>query len=170
VNIMIRRDWILGGLLALLPAVSQAAILMMVDGVIGPSKVTGYGGWFPVQAINWSIDRSKAAEPHSVAVTLDSSATVATLIQLSATGAPSKKIVFDVVSQESDAALQLHARFSCEDAYIRSSATHADSDRRPVVSLTIQCGRLTWENYDFGTSKAVTAVGKGSWNFRTNTP
>ena len=168
---MIRRALLLAGFLAMTPAISQAAVLMMVEGVIGPSKTTGYSGWFNLNAFSWSIDRSKTAEPHDVSVVLDSSATVATLIQASANGASLKKMVFDSLHIVSgDAAMLLDSRVTCEDPLVRASSVSQDENDRAVVELRIRCGRLAWELYDYNSSKGVATLAKGSWNFRTNTP
>jgi hypothetical protein len=166
---MRRRGGLLAGLLALLPAVSQAAMFMLVDGVPGPSKYTNYGGWFSVDSAQWFIDRTKAGEPHSIVVTLRSSAQTAALIQLSASGAILKRIVVDHVST-SEAAPVLNNRLTCDDAQIRSSSTSGDSDDIAQIELKILCGRLAWENFDYNAQKTLAAQGKGSWNFKTNTP
>ena len=169
---MIRRALVLGALLTLAPALSQAAIRMMVEGISGPSKTTGYSGWFELNSLSWSIDRSKTAEPHEIAVTLPASAAVATLIQLSAAGVSAKKMVFDTLHGFApDASFLLDSRVTCEDPTIRASTTAGSSDDRSNVALHIRCGRLVWELYDYGKDSKVAALaGKGSWNFRTNTP
>ena len=167
---MNRRGWLLGALVALSPAVSQAAALMLVDGVVGPSKTAGYAGWFNLEAYNWSIDRSKTPEPHTFNVVLVVSAAAATLIQASASGALPKKIVVDQL-ESVDGGFLLNGRLTCEEPAIRASATAGDPDDRARLNLKIQCGRLAWEYFDYNsTSKALVASGKGSWNFKTNTP
>lgn len=167
---MNRRAWLLGALVALSPAVSQAAALMLVDGVIGPAKLPGYAGWFHLEAFSWSIDRSKTSEPHGFNVVLVASATTAALVQASASGAMAKKIVVDQVFMADGSALQLRSRLACEEPFIRASSVSADADDSARMSFKIQCGRLAWEYFDYNDNKSLAATGKGSWNFKTNTP
>lgn len=158
------------GLLALFPGVSQAAMFMLVEGVTGPSKMPNYVGWFIVDNASWSIDRAKVAEPHSLIVALRSSAGTAALIQLSASGVPLKRIALDHVSVAEGTATLIMERLACEDPIIRSSGVSADADDFAQVQLKIRCGRLAWENFDYNSQKKVAAAGKGSWNFKTNSP
>jgi hypothetical protein len=95
---MIRRGWILGGLLALAPAVSQAALVMLVDGVRGPSTVLNHVGWFDIRSVNWGLERGSPTAPQSFSVVLESSAAVATLMQASASGTSLRKIVVDTLA------------------------------------------------------------------------
>ena len=169
---MIRRAWILGGLLALSPAVSQAALLMLVDAVPGTATLPGYVGWFTLRSLQWGIDRSNTATPHSVHVTLEVSAGTATLHQAAATGGAFKKIAIDQVSTVDGGNVTLVTRLICEESLIRATSTGHDSDDRGVIALDIRCGRLAWEYFDYssGTPKTLVRQGKGSWNFKTNTP
>lgn len=167
---MIRPAWILGGLLGLSPAVSQAALLMLVDGIPGPATLTGYTGWFNIESLQWNIDRS-GTTPHRLLVTIDVSANTALLHQLAANGSILKRIAIDQVSAQ-EASVALNARYTCEEPTIRSSTTSHQSDQRGMIALDIRCGRLAWEYFDYapGTPKTLLRQNKGSWNFKTNTP
>jgi hypothetical protein len=168
---MIRRVCILGACLALLPAVSQAALVMLVEGVPGPSKVQNYSGWFILDSVEWGIGRSNVAAPHTLTVSLVFSANVATLAQASASGAVFRKIAVDQISAAVENAPQLVSRLVCEEASIREFSSSADSNDRAQVELDIRCARLTWEGFDYDSqNKALAKGAKGSWNFKTNTP
>ena len=169
---MIRRGWILGALLALSPAVSQAALFMLVDNVPGPATLPAYTGWFVIDSLSWNIDRSNTAAPHKLAVSLVVSAGTATLHQAAAVGGVFKKIAIDQVDIGEAPTPTLHARLTCEEALIRSSSTSHDSDDRGRIELDIRCGRLAWEYFDYaaGGTKTLLRQGKGNWNFKTNTP
>lgn len=166
---MIRRGWMLAGLLVLLPGVSQAAMFMLVDGFPGPSKYASYAGWFSVDSAQWFIDRTKAGDPHALVVVLRSSAQTAPLIQLSASGAILKRIVVDHVST-SEATPVLHGRVTCDEVQVRSSSTSGNAEDVTRIELKILCARFAWEYFDYSATKALAAQGKGSWNFKTNTP
>lgn len=166
---MKHRNWLAGACAAFLPVVSQAAAMMMVDRVTGPSKMTNYVGWFFADSASWSIDRAKVAEPHSFSVTVQSSAGAAALLQISASGTSVKRIVLDQLAT-SDGGSVVMQRLTCEDALIRSSAVHVPPEPRALIELKIQCGRLLWEHFDYSDQKTIIAAGKGSWNFKTNTP
>lgn len=166
---MFRRALVLGGLLALSPAVSQAALFMLVDGVPGPSTFTGYVGWFNIKSLKWNIDRSSAT-PHSVRVTVEVSANTATLHQAAANSGVLKRIAIDQITSQ-DATGVLVARLTCEEPTIRSSSTAHQPDQQGVIELDIRCLRVVWEYFDYNSqTKTVTKGGKGSWNFKTNTP
>ena len=168
---MIRRGWILGCLLALSPAVSQANLLMLVDNLPGTSTLSGYAGWFVLDGMSWNIDRSNSATPHQMTVALEVSANTATFHQLAANGTVFKRVVIDYVEIMGDAATPLLvARLSCEDLIVRSSSTSQDRDERGKIELDFRCGRLAWEYYDYTSSKTPARKGTGSWNFKTNTP
>ncbi len=164
---MIRCALILGGLLAPLPAISQTALVLLVDGVPGPSTIADHSGWFTLNNAVWGIDRSNASAPHTLSVSLDLSANVATLAQASANGTLFRKIVIDNVFQL-DKPL-LISRLTCEEALIREYSSSAEAADRTRVKLDIRCTKLTWENFDYA-SGALVRGAKGSWNFKTNTP
>jgi hypothetical protein len=165
---MIRRAWVLGGLLALSPAASQAALLMLVDGVTGNSTLTGYAGFFNLGSLQWNIDRS-GTTPHAVHVTLEVSANTALLHHYAANGTIVKRIAIDQVAQQ-DTSVQLMARYICEEPVIRSTSTSHHADQRGVIALDIRCTRLAWEYFDYAVGKTLSRQAKGSWNFKTNTP
>jgi hypothetical protein len=166
---MFRRALVLSGLLALSPAVSQAALLMLVDGVPGPATLAGYAGWFDIENLQWNIDRSSAT-PHSVHVTVRVSASTATLHQAAANAGVLKRIAIDQVRSVDSAAL-LVARLTCEEPTMRSTTTSHQADELGMISLDIRCARVLWEYFDYNAqTKTVSKAGKGSWNFKTNTP
>lgn len=168
---MIRRVWILGGLLALAPAVSQAALVMLVDGVPGPSTVLNHVGWFDIDSVSWSIERGNTTAPQKFVVVIKSSAGVATLMQASASGTGLKKIVIDTVFTGNSSASQvLDSRLTCEGTHILNFGASGHAQDREQVSLSLQCGRILWEKYDYTSAGQPSKSGKGSWNFKTNTP
>ena len=166
---MTRRSWWLGACAALLPGLAQAAALMMSEGVTGSSKVPGYAGWFEIRAYSWGIDRSKTAQPLEFNVVLEWTAPVATLVQASVSGSILKKLIIDHLAV-ADSSLLLTSRLTCEEASLRATANSAQAAERAVGQVSVQCARLTWEYFEYNSSKALTASGKGSWNFKTNTP
>jgi type VI protein secretion system component Hcp len=166
---MIRRSWWLGACAALLPGLAQATALMLVDGVTGSAKLQGYAGWFEIRAYSWSIDRSKTAQPLQFNVEYEWTAPASTLAQLAVTGTILKKIVIDQVAPI-DGGLLLVSRVTCDEASFRTTANSTSASDRSVGDLQVQCGRLQWEYFDYATNKGLTATGKGSWNFKTNTP
>lgn len=167
---MIRRVCALGAFLALLPAVSQAALLLMVEGVPGPATLPGYTGWFNADSVAWGIERANAAAPHTLSVSLELTANLATIAQVSASNAAFKKIVVDQVSFQNGGTPQLAARLTCEEASVRAFSSSADSDDRAQIQLDIRCGKLVWENFDYTPQGQPLRTAKGSWNFKSNTP
>jgi hypothetical protein len=169
---MILRRWPLAACLALLSLPAHSGNLMMVDGIVGPSTVAqAYAGWFDVDTLAWGIDRSEPTGPSIVTVVIQSSAATAALAQPAASGAGLKRIVFDEISLGQQS-IQVTARVQCEEALVRSyhSASVPTVAGRAKVSLTIACGRITWEYFDYAGTGPPSKSGKGSWNFRTNTP
>ena len=169
---MILRRWRLAACLALLSLPAQSANLMMVEGIIGPSTTApAYAGWFDVDTLSWGIDRNEPSGPSIVTVVMQSSAAAAALAQPAASGAALKRIVFDEVQLEHQS-IQVTARVQCEEVLIRAyhSASAHTATGRAKISLTISCGRIAWEYFDYGGAGQPSKSGKGSWNFKTNTP
>jgi len=167
---MARRHLFLGTCLALLPLASQAAHVMLVDGIQGTSTKPNYSGWFDATAVSWSIDRASTAAPHGFDVTLESIAATASLAQLGASGTGIKRIVVDTVfPSSSNSSFLLHWRLTCEEAVIRVFAASASTNQRFTMQLRIQCGKLSWEGYDYQNDTLLRSA-KGSWNFKSNTP
>lgn len=166
---MFRRALVLGGLLALLPTMSQAALVMLVEGVTGSSTIPNHVGWFNVDSVQWAIERGNPARPQAFVVALESTSAMATLMQASASGTGLKKIVIDVLytSQEP---LTLDSRLTCEDPLIRDFSAVLQPAHRERVSLSVQCGRIAWEKFDYTANGQLLRQAKGSWNFKTNTP
>lgn len=169
---MICRVWILGGLFALLPTVSNAALMVMIDGIAGPNRQAPYGGWFVAEAVSWGYERGNTAKPFALTVSMEQSGVgFANIAQAAFSGAILKKIVIDMVEFiGQDGQLMVTSRLSCEEALLRSSNTAADSGDRPKVEFELSCAKFSWENFDADKNGAVFGAGKGSWNFKTNTP
>lgn len=167
---MIRRALVLGGLLALLPAVSHAALLLMVEGVPGTTTLPGYTGWFNAENSAWGIDRSNAAAPHTLSVSLELTANLATVAQASAQGATFKKIVVDQLATLSGENFKLVSRLTCEEALVRAYSSSSAAADRAIVQLDFRCGKLLWENFDYTSQGQPLKSAKGSWNFKANTP
>jgi len=170
---MIRRGCILGVLLAFLPAVSQAAVMFMIDGVPGPAKLPGYGGWFVADAYSVGVDRGNAAKPQAIEVHMTQEAAVATLFQVGAGMGTFKKIVLDVIDIDGDSSstIKLLSRLTCEEATLRQIAASAEGDERGKTELAFSCGKMIWDGYDYDAqTKALAKASKGTWNFKTNTP
>lgn len=161
---MCRRCWILAAWLVVVPASAHANVLMLVEGVPGTAALKDYGGWFPIESLQWAIDRSSGAASQTLDVRLRVSAGVATLRQSAASGSPFKRIVFDHLGNSG-----LRSRLTCEDALIRSFDV-GWSMNESLQGLRMQCARLVWEEVDRDAGGAIIRSGKGSWNFRTNTP
>lgn len=169
---MKRPAWILGALLALLPAISNAALMVMVDGITGPSKLSPYGGWFLANSFSWGYERANTAKPFALTVSMEQSGIgFASIAQASFSGAILKKVVIDVLDATgSEGQFKVTTRLSCEEAQVRSSSTAGDYNDRPRLELGFSCARFTWENFEVDKDGAVFNAGKGSWNFKTNTP
>ena len=162
----------LGALLALLPAISNAALMVMVDGVAGPNKQSPYGGWFVADSFTWGYERANTAKPFAVTISMEQSGIgFASIAQAAFSGAILKKIVIDVVTVTGpENQLMVLSRLTCEEAQVRRSSTAGDEDDMPRFELEFGCAKFAWENFERGKDGIVTSAGKGSWNFRTNTP
>lgn len=168
---MFRRALVLGGLLAVLPVASRAELAMLVEGVAGPSTTLNHVGWFDVESVSWAIERGNPTKPQSFVVVLRSSAAVSTLMQASASGTSVKKVVLDSLFVGGvNPTLMLDTRLTCEDPLILEFSAALPRHDREQVSLSFQCGKLTWEKFDYNSNGQPLRQGKGSWNFRTNTP
>ncbi len=169
---MKRPTWILGALLALQPAASNAALMVMVEGVAGPNKPAPYGGWFAADSFTWGYDRANTTKPFALALTMQQAGTgFASIAQATFSGAILKKIIIDVFSFSGpDGQLTVYTRLTCEEAQIRKSSTAGGNDDLPQIALEFGCAKFGWENFDKGKDGVVVSAGKGSWNFKTNTP
>lgn len=168
---MIRRVCILGACLALLPVVSQAAIMIMVEGVTGPNKPAPYTGWFVGDGFAWSSERSNPAKPFELSVSLAQSGTgFASLAQAAFGGALMTRIVIDNLGVNDAGSPALLSRLTCEGAVIRDMSTSGDADDAPNVELAFTCARFTTEHFEVDSKTGAAKALKGSWNFKTNTP
>lgn len=165
------RSWILGGLLALLPTISQAGLLVMIDGIPGPYKVAPYSGWYAAEAVSWNHDRSNVAKPFAFTVVMvQSGIGFAGIAQASFNSVILKRIIIDRTKTVAADTVIVTSRLTCEDAQLRAIATSGNSNEPPTIQLDIGCGRFAWENFDVDKNGVVFGAGKGSWNFKTNTP
>jgi hypothetical protein len=165
---MNRRAWILAAGLALLPSVSQAAAVMFVEGLTGRSRVQGRSGWFDVLSVSWSVDRSNTAAPNSVVVVLNTSAATVTFGQAGASGGAFRKMVFDQVYSINDSNPLLATRLTCDNAVVRTASASASTEAPETASITLQCGILTWENFDYSNQGTLLGTGKATWDFLRN--
>lgn len=166
---MKRRAWALAACLAMLPAASQAMQVMFVEGLTGRSRVQGRSGWFDILSVSWSIDRSNTAAPNSVVVVLNTSATTVSFGPTSASGGAFRKIVFDHMFTSGDATPLLASRLTCDNAMVRTAAASTSTELPETASITLQCGALTWENFDYSNQGALLGTGKATWDFLRNT-
>lgn len=166
---MFRRALILAGWLALLPATSRAEVLMLVDGVSGPSTRQNHSGWFDLRSLSWHLE-TKDVTPDFVTATLVQSAAVATLVQATASGTTQKRVVFDQTVTSASMGPLVVMRLTCQDASFREFASAVDTNDPAVASFSIQCRKLIWENFDYTPQGTLAKSGAGSWNFSTNTP
>ena len=169
---MKRTALVLGALLALLPAISNAGLMVMVDGVVGPHKELPYAGWFAAEAFSWGYDRANTTKPFALTVSMDQSGIgFASIAQAAFSGANLKKVVIDVVTLSgAPGQLMVLSRLTCEDAQVRVLSTTGNENDVPHIALEFGCTKFSWENFDKGKDGIVISAGKGSWNFRTNTP
>jgi len=168
---MIRRGLIPGALLALLPTISHAGLMVMIEGIPGPHKVAPYSGWFIAEAMSWNHDRSNAARPFGFTVVMAQSGIgFAGIAQASFSSSILKRIIIDRTQTVSADTIMVTTRLTCDDAQLRSIATSGTSGELPRIQLDIGCGKFSWENFDVDKNGVVFSAGKGSWNLKTNTP
>lgn len=169
---MKRTALMLGALLALLPTISNAGLMVMIDGVAGPNKQSPYGGWFAADSFAWGYERANTAKPFAVMISMGQSGIgFASLAQAAFSGAILRKIVMDVVTVTGpEGQLTVLSRLTCEDAQVRNLSTTGSNNDVPRIALEFGCTKFGWENFDRGKDGIATSAGKGSWNFRTNTP
>jgi hypothetical protein len=165
------RGWILGGLLALLPTISQAGLMVMIDGIPGSYKFPPYSGWYPAEAASWNHDRSNVAKPFGFTVVMEQSGIgFASIAQASFNSVILKRIIVDRTKTVNSDTVIVTSRLTCEDAQLRAIGTSGSESEMPRIQLDINCGRFSWENFDVDKNGVVFSAGKGSWNFKTNTP
>lgn len=168
---MNRRGWILGALLTLVPALSQAAVFVWIEGIPGTSTLQPYVGWHRAMSYSWSLDRS-TPEQFKLNLTMEQQGAGVGLIKQAAfNGASLKSIVIDdAVALSAGPSLTPITRFTCEEPTIRVFSTAGGSSNAPVFNLQLSCGKVAWEEFEYGQGATVIKSTKGSWNFRTNTP
>lgn len=166
------RGWMFGALLALQPALAHAGLYMLVDGVPGGVITAPWTGWHLAMSYSVTLDRSKAELPFQLTVTMErNAASVATIQQAAFSGSAFRRIMLDNAASLAATGAQLtFTRLTCEEAVIRSFASSATSGQAAVSQLVLSCGKLQWDEYDYHSNGTVAKAGKGSWNFRTNTP
>lgn len=169
---MIRRGWFLGAALALQPALANAAIFVLVDGIQGTVTQPPYAGWHSGDQFDWTFDRSNPALPFDLTITLTHrGASIASIKQAAFGGSTLRRIVIDNAHMLGTAnSLMPLTRLTCEDAVIRKIGISNDADDAPISQLHFACGRLGWEDFEYQANGTFIKSAKGSWNFRTNTP
>jgi len=169
---MTRRGLIFGALLALQPALAHAGLYMLVDGVPGGVITAPWTGWHPAMSYSVALDRSNSELPFQLTVTMErNAASVAAIQQAAFSGSAFRRIMLDNAAPlTATGTLLTFTRLTCEEAVIRSFASSANTGQAAVSQLVLSCGRLSWDEFDYNNAGAATKAGKGSWNFRTNTP
>lgn len=167
---MKRRAWILAAGLALLPPASLGDGVMFVEGLTGPSRMSGRTGWFDLVSTSWSIDRSNSAAPNTLVVVLNSSATTTALAQASAGSNKFQKIVVDQMVALSDTHRVLSRRLTCDGPLFRTMSASTAASEQEILSLTLQCAVMTWENFDYTSQGVLVGTGKATWDFIRNAP
>jgi hypothetical protein len=169
---MTRRGWIFGALLALQPALAHAGLYMLVDGVPGAVTTAPWTSWHPALSYSLTLDQSKTELPFQLTVTMErSAASVAAIQQAAFARSTFRRIILDNAAPLAAPGSQLtFTRLTCEEAVIRSFGSSAAAGQPAVSELVLTCGRLLWDEFDYNNAGAATKAGKGSWNFRTNTP
>lgn len=160
-----------GALLALLPSISNATLMVMVDGIVGPGKQAPYSGWFTADSFSWAHDRVNPTNPFGLTVSMKQFGIgFASIVQAAFSGASPKKVIIDVLTAGAQDQLMVISRLTCEEAQVRNSSTSGPGDNRPQVQFEFGCARFVWENFEMDRTGAIISAGKGSWNFKTNTP
>ena len=148
---MNRKTLVLGALLALLPAVSHAALFVLVDGIAGNVSQVPYQGWHNADAFDWSFERSNATSPFRLHITMtQNSSNIATIRQVAFNGTPLKKIVIDLAHQISAGNPMPITRLTCEGATITVIAVSANANDIPKAQLQLGCAKLLWEDFEYG--------------------
>lgn len=171
VQVMNRRVWIIGSLLALQPALAQAALYVLIDGVPGNVVATSHLNWHEGIAVSWSYQKSNTTQPFKLQATLvQRTASFATIKQAAFTGANIKRIVFDQVRIVSAGPPVVAARLTCENAVISAMDFSVQSDDLPVAQLQLGCAKLLWEDFDYSQNGSVLRAVKGEATILTKTP
>lgn len=168
---MNRRGWILGALLALLPALSQAVVFVRIEGIPGAATQQPYTGWHRATSYAWFLDRSNP-EQFKLQLTMEQQGSgVGSIKQAALNGTSLKSIVIDdAAAFSAGPALTPITRFTCEEPTIRVFNTAGSSGNPPVFNLQLACGRVSWEDFEYSNQGVLIKSIKGTWNFRTNTP
>jgi hypothetical protein len=160
-----------GALLALQPTLAHAGLYMLVDGVPGGVTTAPWTSWHPALSYSLALDQSNSELPFQLTVTMErSAASVAAIQQAAFARSAFRRIILDNAAPLAAGAQLTFTRLTCEEAVIRSFASSANSGQAAVSQLVLTCGRLLWDEFDYNNAGAATKAGKGSWNFRTNTP
>lgn len=168
---MHRRGWILGALLALAPVLSQAAVFVRFEGIPGTVTQQPYSGWHRAMSYTWSLDRSNPVQFKLSLTAEQQGAGVGSIKQAAFNSSSLKSIVIDdAVALSNGPVLTPTTRLTCEEPTIRVFSTAGGSGNAAVFNLELACGKVLWEEYEYGQGGTVIKSIKGSWNFRTNTP
>jgi type VI protein secretion system component Hcp len=168
---MNRKALVLGGLLALQPALAQAALYVLIDGIPGSVIVASHLNWHEAIGVSWSYEKSNTAQPFRLQATLaQRTASFATIKQAAFNGASIKRIVFDQVRTVSSSQSVVVARLTCESAVISALAYSAQSDDLPMAQLQLGCAKLSWEDFDYSQNGALLRSVKGEAAIPTKAP
>jgi type VI secretion system secreted protein Hcp len=168
--------WLLAGTSA--PA--AAAILVLVPGVKGDSKIKGFEGWFVANSFSFGVERelpesgAKAGtadvnigvgELQQVTISKPLDAASAQLAQLAMNGSSPGNVEIAFVEMAQDGKQIVYLRYTLDRCFVKSWSTSGDADDRPTEEVAFYYNKIAF-NYAL---PAGGNVGAG-WDRVTNKP
>ena len=163
---MNRKALVLGGLLVLQPALAQAAVYVLIDGIPGSVTTQAYLNWHHGVSFNWAFDKANTTLPFKLDVVMSQrSANFASIKQAAFNGAGIKRIVIDQTVTVATGAPQPGTRLTCDGAVITAISFTSQSDYVPNVQLQLGCAKLLWEDFEYSTQGIFLRSVKGETTF-----
>lgn len=161
---MNRRAWILGSLFALQPALAQAAVYVLIDGIPGAVTAQAYLNWHPGTSFNWEFNKANTALPFRLEVVIkQSSADFGSIKQAAFNGAGIKRIVIDQTMVVATGASKVLTRFTCDEAVITAMTHSMQGDGTPTAQLQLGCAKILWEDFEYSASATFLRSVKGEF-------
>jgi len=159
---MNRRAWILGSLFALQPALAQAAVFVLIDGIPGAVTTQAYLNWHHGTSFNWAFDKANTTLPFKLDIVMPlRSANFASIKQAAFNGAGIKRIVIDHTATVSTGASPVATRLTCDGAVITAMALSSQGENTPTAQLQLGCAKVLWEDFEYSSSGTFLRSVKG---------
>ena len=159
---MNRRAWILGSLFALQPALAQAAVYVLIDGIPGAVTTQAYLSWHHGTSFNWEFNKANTALPFKLEVVMPQRSANFASIKLAAFNrAGIKRIVIDQTATVANGATQVATRLTCDGAIITAMAFSSQDESAPTAQLQLGCAKVLWEDFEYSSSGTFVRSVKG---------